>query len=1069
MFNVTEDSIKQWMKPKIYTESLSFYENDNISSIQINESHNEFYNANFVELKGEVEDLNGNVHEALLLFNDKTGINIIKCDCKKSKIDDICSHVGGILIKYVREKGYISDKSKDYFTEKFLDRIKCDLIRRGKSGIPVNMEIRIHYFTEEFNRSYAEIKAGEEKLYVVRDISKFLNSVLLNKNIELGKEFTYNRDKYYIKSEDKETINCLYEIYKNNIIGLVQDNEKMISGKKVYLIGTDIRRIMEAMKDRMFKFSIDGEEDISVSITNKFPPIYIKLEQKNEFLQLILMGDTPISLTYDSKYIYYKENIYRLNEYQMGVFKLLIGEFLRNSNIIKFSAEKSQEVLSYILPILSQLEIRKNVDDKINEKLYNKMLKPEIYIDKFHRGMLINVRYNYDNTNANNEKSIILKDIMLEVEIIRILKEFKFEKLETGYVNINLENIVHFMAYGIVEIQKKGCQVFYSEDFKSYKVYSESSYRGNIRLNDRSELEINFQIEGVDAEKLQNIFNAIDEKKKYYELKEGKFVDLDNKAIKSVRDMFHYLDISPLKAAQTGVVLSKYNSFYVDKYVDEEKLVFFNKNKRLKKAVNSLKNVDDIEIKLPIEFKDVMREYQKKGFRWFKILDHFGFGGILADEMGLGKTLQTIAFICSEKEYRKPSIIVVPTSIVYNWQEEIKKFAPKLKVLIISGSKHERKKLIKNCMDYNVIITSYPLIRIDIEEYSNIEFKYCFLDEAQYIKNKASISARAVKRIKAKNRFALTGTPIENSLSELWSIFDFIMPGYLLSHSKFVKNYEKPIIKDKNSRAAIELNRHIRPFILRRIKKNVVKELPDKIEHEILVDMTKKQKEVYHSYLKNGRNKVYENIKDKGINNSKFIILGLLTRLRQICSNPASFIKNYSGENSKMDVLMDILTDGIANGHRILVFSQFVSVLKIVKDRLNEENISYMYLDGSTKMKERVELADRFNMGDGKVFLISLKAGGTGLNLVGADIVVHFDPWWNPAVEEQASDRAHRIGQKHNVEIIKLIARDTIEENIYNLQKKKKMIANAVVDEVNYTDENILLNLKETEIKKILG
>lgn len=368
-----------------------------------------------------------------------------------------------------------------------------------------------------------------------------------------------------------------------------------------------------------------------------------------------------------------------------------------------------------------------------------------------------------------------------------------------------------------------------------------------------------------------------------------------------------------------------------------------------------------------------------------------------------------------------------------------------------------------------MIITSYSLIRIDIGEYSDIEFKYCFLDEAQYIKNKASILAKTVKKIKAKNRFALTGTPIENSLSELWSIFDFIMPGYLLSYSKFVKNYEKPIIKDKDSRAVSELNRHIKPFILRRMKKNVVKELPDKIEHEILVDMTRKQKEVYYSYLKNGRKKIYENIKEKGVNSNKFIILGLLTRLRQICSNPASFIENYSGENSKIDVLMNIVIDGIANGHRILVFSQFVSVLKIVQDRLNKDGISYMYLDGSTKMKDRVELADRFNMGEGEVFLISLRAGGTGLNLVGADIVVHFDPWWNPAVEEQASDRAHRIGQKHNVEIIKLIARDTIEEKIYNLQRKKKRIANVVVNGVNYTDENVLLNLNETEIKKILG
>nr|WP_242949685.1 DEAD/DEAH box helicase [Clostridium pasteurianum] len=464
-----------------------------------------------------------------------------------------------------------------------------------------------------------------------------------------------------------------------------------------------------------------------------------------------------------------------------------------------------------------------------------------------------------------------------------------------------------------------------------------------------------------------------------------------------------------------------------------------------------------------------MRKYQKFGFKWLKSLARCGFGGILADEMGLGKTLQVISFLASEKKSGNniPSIVICPTSLVYNWLSEIQRFYPDLKVLVISGSREERKNSIENYKGHDILITSYPLIRRDIEYYHSIDFKYCILDEAQQIKNPNSINAKSVKEIKAENYFALTGTPIENSLTELWSIFDFIMPGYLMSHTKFIKKYEAPIVKGNDKNSLGELNKHIRPFILRRLKSEVIKELPPKIEHKITVEMAEEQKKVYAAYLQNAKEQIDSNIKEKGFNKSKLMILSILTRLRQICCDPSIFIENYKGDSGKLAALDNIIDNSINSGHRILLFSQFTSVLKNIGTFLSEKNVEYMYLDGQTKMEERGHMVNEFNKGKGDIFLISLKAGGTGLNLTGADVVIHYDPWWNPAVEQQASDRAHRIGQKKTVEIIKLIAMGTIEEKIYDLQEKKRDIIKSVMDSEN-SEETIISKMSEEEIRELL-
>ena len=434
------------------------------------------------------------------------------------------------------------------------------------------------------------------------------------------------------------------------------------------------------------------------------------------------------------------------------------------------------------------------------------------------------------------------------------------------------------------------------------------------------------------------------------------------------------------------------------------------------------------------------------------MLEKYELGGILADDMGLGKTIQVITLILKYKEEQKeklPSIVIAPSSLTLNWKNEIQKFAPTLETIVINGSLEQRKKKIKDIKKYDLIITSYDLLKRDLELYEkeDITFKYAIADEAQYIKNSNTQNAKALKSIKAETRYALTGTPIENSLAELWSIFDFIMPGYLYTYKKFKTMYEIPIVKEEDESSMQKLKMLIEPFVLRRTKQEVLTELPEKEITILENEMQEEQEEIYLSYLSNIKEEVAKLIGQTDSGKNQMKVLAALTRLRQICCHPNLFIKDYKGESSKLEQCMEITKEAIKSGHKILLFSSYTSMLEIIEKRLKDENIKYFKLTGATKVEERVDLVDEFNNNNEiKVFLISLKAGGTGLNLTGADMVIHYDPWWNVSTENQATDRAYRIGQKNNVQVYKLITKNSIEEKIYKLQKKKEKLIDNVLD-----------------------
>ena len=495
-----------------------------------------------------------------------------------------------------------------------------------------------------------------------------------------------------------------------------------------------------------------------------------------------------------------------------------------------------------------------------------------------------------------------------------------------------------------------------------------------------------------------------------------------------------------------------FRALYLDELLAEKESVELKKNREYRKLIGKMRSYENGDYEVPQSLEAVLREYQRDGFYWIKTLKENGFGGILADDMGLGKTLQILAFLLSEKEQGKVgdelrTLIVAPASLVYNWKKEVERFTPQLSVCVMAGTAHERKELIKNqTSNVDVWITSYDLLKRDIELYQDIVFANEIIDEAQYIKNQTTHAAKSVRLVNSSFRMALTGTPMENRLSELWSIFDYLMPGFLYGYTRFRSEIETLIVSDKDEDAMKRLRAMIHPFILRRLKKDVLKELPEKQEEIVTVALSGEQKKLYQAHSQ--RLKMFlEDQNDEDFAQNKLQILAELTKLRQLCCGPELLLENYKGENAKLETCIELITQAIAGGHKILLFSQFTSMLDLIGEELKKAKIDYYRIDGSVKKEARMEMVEQFQnlQNQVSVFCISLKAGGTGLNMTAADIVIHYDPWWNKAAQNQATDRAHRIGQKHAINVYQLIAEETIEQKICELQQVKEDLAEEVL------------------------
>ena len=625
---------------------------------------------------------------------------------------------------------------------------------------------------------------------------------------------------------------------------------------------------------------------------------------------------------------------------------------------------------------------------------------------------------------------------------------------------------------GIKRLREFG-EVLLSEELKEFKVLDSSLISSElIELSNFYKLKFDFG--DFELRELRESIEAMKKGDRFYRTKKV-YLDLEDPGIVNFLNLLEDLGLENIK--DNEVYIDKSKVLYIQEKLKDRNLSFIKGGNVLQEIVGKLLNKEFKRKLVPKALNAELRPYQKEGFKWINEITDLGFGGVLADDMGLGKTLQIIAFLLSQKKSK--SIVVVPTSVIYNWMDEFEKFAPSIKIGLVHGSKSKRDKVLrdfkrglgikieeenlkeKSYEKYDVLLTTYGTLKNDEKAYENLSFDYCIIDEAQNIKNPAAQATLSVKNIKSRCNIALTGTPIENNLMELWSIFDFVMPGYLFTKERFRERF---ILDESN---LSELKYLITPFILRRLKEDVLSELPEKLEKKYLVEMKGKQKQLYSFYVKAIKNQLNENKSSEKSGRDKINLFSYLTKLREICLDPSLVVPDYTGGSSKLTVVKEIVKDASESGKKILLFSQFTSVLQKIEEDFKKEDISYLYLDGGTSAKDRVERVKKFNEDSNiKVFLISLKAGGVGLNLTSASVVIHFDPWWNPAVEDQATDRAHRFGQENKVEVIKLVAKDTIEEKIVLMQEDKRELIQSLMDGKTM-DGKGLKRLTEEEISKL--
>ena len=941
------------------------------------------------------------------------------------------------------------------------------------------------FYDKVYNTLNVEFKLGKDNFYKIKNLKEFYNRVINNESFIYSNklEFVHN-----VENFDKDSQKILSFIIKYaKIINYVNNTEntnfryygKKLSESSILLDEEGLDELFEILKGRKIEIEKDANvKKVTLIPSNPNIEFYLNKNAKNE-LELTHNLENYNYIIIDGKkytYIIMDEFIYRAKKnIKNTTFKLL--EIYKKNYIdeIKFNTRQLPDFFALIEPkIKDNLVI--NIDKEEIKEYIPEELGIKIFLDYNESNYITaELKFCYGDTEFNpideNKDLKIARNAIKETECLNQLRKtgFMLDGQNKRFILVSDEAIYNFLTEDI-ELYMQKFEVMVTDNFKSKKI--KEPRIGNIGVKiENNLLVINLENINYDKNEIKEILQRYALKKKYYRLKDGSFIDLEsNENIEFLNNLESGLGISYEDIENGTISLPIYRSMYMEKILNN---LDKSKIKKEESYVDFIKDTskekENTTLTLPKSLKGDLREYQKNGFQWLQMLEKYELGGILADDMGLGKTIQVITLILKYKEEQKeklPSIVIAPSSLTLNWKNEIQKFAPTLETIVINGSLEQRKKKIKDIKKYDLIITSYDLLKRDLELYEkeNITFKYAIADEAQYIKNSNTQNAKALKSIKAETRYALTGTPIENSLAELWSIFDYIMPGYLFKYKKFKQLYEVPIVKDNDMYSMKKLKMLIEPFILRRTKKEVLTELPEKTITILNNEMEDEQQKIYLSYLAKAKQEAMQEIEINGVEKSHIKILALLTRLRQICCHPSLFLEDYNQDSSKLKQCIEIIKEGIEAGHKILLFSGYTSMFDIIEKELLKEDINYYKLTGKTNVNERVELVEDFNQNENvKVFLISLKAGGTGLNLTGADMVIHYDPWWNISAENQATDRAYRIGQKNNVQVYKLITKNSIEEKIYELQEKKSKL----IDNVLNTETTFINKLSKDEIMKL--
>ena len=954
-----------------------------------------------------------------------------------------------------------------------------EITLKNKGSIRLEPKIIYDKFSGEIK---IEFKIGSTKMYKIKNLSEFYTRMLEKEFYKYGDKLQFVHTREMFEEGSKELLDFLLKYAE--IIKYANSNSnsnylyygKALSESNIIVGNSGLDELFDILKGKKVDMQKDYKSSI-IEFTEAQPNIEFILKQTKEKEYEIVPNIEifSVAIIKGKKYTYILDDkkIYRCSkEFEKSNLKLL--EIFRKNYIseLKLGNNELPQLFSIILPKVNNAIKIKDIPEEEIKKYQPQELFIKVFLDFDNKNYLIaDVKFIYGDQEINplNEKVKVdfPRNLIKETKALNVFRKtgFMLDTKNLRFILPNDEKIYQFLTEDINEYMQK-FEVLVTDNFKTKQIKQSKINGLGIKIENNL-LEIDLDGMKIDKQELKEIMEKYSLKKKYYRLKDGSFLNIENnQKIEFLNQLATGADIDYNKIVDGKVRIPVYRSLYIDQLLNNLKGVNIQKNDEYKTLINNLKEDNIEEIPVPKEFKHILRYYQKTGFQWLKTLDYYKFGGILADDMGLGKTIQVLSiimdYINNDKEdiisgqetlnigsEKRTSLVISPSSLTLNWKAEAEKFTKNLKTEVIMGSLSERKRKIEELDKYNLVITSYDLLKRDIELYKNkdYQFRYIIADEAQYLKNSNTQNAKSIKQIKADTRYALTGTPIENALSELWSIFDFIMPEYLFSYRKFKSLYEMPIIKNNDQDAMKKLKMLIKPFILRRTKKEVLTELPEKTVTVLNNEMGEEQKNIYLSYLAQTKQEIAEQIDLNGYERSHIQILAALTRLRQICCHPSLFIEGYKDGSSKLEQCIEIIQEAVTSGHKILLFSGYTSMFEIIEKELKQKNISYFKLTGSTKVEERVKMVDEFNNNPKiQLFLISLKAGGTGLNLTGADMVIHYDPWWNLSTENQATDRAYRIGQKNNVQVYKLITKNSIEEKIYELQQKKSQLIDNVLD-----------------------
>lgn len=993
-----------------------------------------------------VNDKDSSEKQIVKIGLEQKVLSSVYCSCMDFKNSKACEHIAAVvmnnqdILSPSNHNDYIIEKSKEilniFSKKKSLGTIK------QKLNVEYTFTLVKTYWSKEWSLKF---KIGLDKLYAVGPkYHKFINSFYNQEaTVEFGKLFIYDPQKYFFSKEDEEILRFLYDNCNYH------QGELRINSK-------DICRFLKLFSEKEFYIYNVGlikgiDEGIPFNIT-------LNKEKENYILD-VNINKSLIPLTSNCEYILYEKQVYHLNKEYANLLKVLLEDEIQT---LVFKEEDLRTFNEGLLPI-----IRKDIEVSEDLKEFDLDVKPDIklYFDIDKEQITCKIIFNYNGQEVDyfDKSTNLLRDLNLENNVLNELVDYNFQIQGSKIILQSLELIVNFLENEIHSLAEK-YDIFTSEELKKVNVKKKLKISSMFSIGKDNILHYDFDLDDISQEELKNVIASLKSEKKYHRLKNGEIINLEDESLNELNDLIEDLDLS---LADEEHIIPKYKAIYLDS-LKSSKYSNIKTNNLFDEFITKFKNNIDVNVTFTNEEKQTLRNYQQYGVQWLYKIHKCDLGGILADEMGLGKSIQTIYFIKKllQEDKKSKFLIVCPTALVYNWLNEFQKFAKEITVDVLIGYKNQRLQKLK---DYSsdVFITSYGTLREDIDEYQDKIFKVCIIDEAQNIKNPLSISTKQVKKIQADTKLALTGTPLENSVTEIWSIFDFIMPGFLSSATRFNKKYQFQNFNDDVNKELDNLKSVIAPFILRRKKKDVAKELPEKLENNIFIDLGKEQRKYYASEIKKVQEEMDLIIQNEGFNKSKLYILQLLTKLRQICIDPRLVVDNYQGESAKIENLLKLVVELINNNHKILLFTSFKKSLDIVKKKFEKEGITYYVIDGSVPSKIRQELVEKFNQDETNVFLITLKSGGTGLNLTSADIVIHLDLWWNPQAENQATDRAHRIGQKNTVEVIKLIAKGTIEERILELQKKKQALSDKLIEK-GQSSQMELTQLSEEDVRSLL-